>query len=60
MIQTCITSKGEKTCLLDASSSIASENKKEPKIELKNQSEKITIIKKKTCITTKKKLKPCK
>jgi len=37
MKKTCITAKGGKTCLLDASPSIARENKKEPKIELKNQ-----------------------
>jgi len=32
-----MTTKGEKTCVLDASWSIARENKKEPKIEMKNQ-----------------------
>jgi len=31
-----MTTKGEKTCLLDASSSIARENKKEAKTEMKN------------------------
>jgi len=32
-----MTAKGEKTYLLDASWSIARENKKEPKTEMKNQ-----------------------
>ena len=35
MKQTCITAKEEKACMLDASSSIAQENKKESKTELK-------------------------